>query len=346
MDGTFEQGKIRDSFSPGQCARGAVSAFLINGLVYSGTQWKYLRSLPRDKIIKGLHHLFSNANVMQGGVALARPYAWIIWKNVVSETLDAEALKHLLRISDDAAAELLKKLDLDPALKEELFESGRFLDLWALDMPNHLRSTFFADFFDHPAFRAGILGNRGLVKAWEKLASLTGTREWTRRSIPLLEKMSGKTDNFMDKVRQYYLTHTKPTSTVAPPFTHQGIEFDDLGHPDFFNSIACPGQQYCLKTENLLGHPTGGLPTDLKPDFNLANQNLLTNGIEINVLHSSGSPILIKIDGKWEGPFTWHHHQDGKTLLPVKQDIHNSMSHTGGDSVIKKGIKDFFTSPF
>ena len=194
MDGTFEQGKIRDSFSPGQCAIGAVSAFLINGLVYSGTQWKYLRSLPRDKIIKGLHHLFSNANVMQGGVALARPYAWIIWKNVVSETLDAEALKHLLRISDDAAAELLKKLDLDPALKEELFESGRFLDLWALDLDESLREDFFSEIFDNKIFRDGILGNVSLVQSWGKMFK-QGISKEKRQAFEILTMVQSHTNN-------------------------------------------------------------------------------------------------------------------------------------------------------
>ncbi len=127
---------------------------------------------------------------------------------------------------------------------------------------------------------------------------------------------------------------------------YQGIDFDDFGHPDFFNSSSCPGHEYCLKTSDLQGHPTGGLPTDLKPDFNLANQNLMNSGKAINVLHSSGSLILIKIDGKWEGTFTWHHHQDGKTIMPVKQGVHNLLSHTGGDSAIRKDIKGFFDSPF
>ena len=184
------------------------------------------------------------------------------------------------------------------------------------------------------------------VKAWEKLKDLTGTRKWARRSVSLLETMSGQTDEVLENVKQYYSAHTKPSGTGNPPFTHHGVDFDDLGHPDFFNSNTCPGQQYCLKTDDLVGHPSGALSTDLRPDFNLANQNLINSGKEINVMHSSGSPILIKIDGKWEGPFTWHHHQDGKTMIPVKQDVHNSMSHTGGDSAIKKGFKGFFNSPF
>jgi len=33
--------------------------------------------------------------------------------------------------------------------------------------------------------------------------------------------------------------------------------------------------------------------------------------------------------------YTWHHHQDGKTMLLVPTDLHRNVGHTGGVSVIK-----------
>lgn len=33
--------------------------------------------------------------------------------------------------------------------------------------------------------------------------------------------------------------------------------------------------------------------------------------------------------------YTWHHHQDGKTMLLVPTDLHSAVKHTGGVSVIK-----------
>lgn len=46
--------------------------------------------------------------------------------------------------------------------------------------------------------------------------------------------------------------------------------------------------------------------------------------------------------------YIWHHHEDGRNLVPVPANIHSKADggagHTGGQSVIDKGIKDFFPS--
>ena len=35
--------------------------------------------------------------------------------------------------------------------------------------------------------------------------------------------------------------------------------------------------------------------------------------------------------------FTWHHHQDGKTMLLVPRKIHTACRHAGGCAMIKNG---------
>lgn len=35
--------------------------------------------------------------------------------------------------------------------------------------------------------------------------------------------------------------------------------------------------------------------------------------------------------------YTWHHHQDGKTMLLVPTDLHSAVRHTGGVSTIRHG---------
>ena len=44
-----------------------------------------------------------------------------------------------------------------------------------------------------------------------------------------------------------------------------------------------------------------------------------------------------KVAGYTETPegYTWHHHQDGKTMQLVPQDLHYHVRHTGGVSTIK-----------
>lgn len=37
--------------------------------------------------------------------------------------------------------------------------------------------------------------------------------------------------------------------------------------------------------------------------------------------------------------YTWHHHQDGKTMQLVPRDVHSAFQHTGGMSTTKHGVK-------
>ena len=37
--------------------------------------------------------------------------------------------------------------------------------------------------------------------------------------------------------------------------------------------------------------------------------------------------------------YTWHHVEDGKTMMLVPSDIHSAVRHTGGASLIKKGLR-------
>lgn len=32
--------------------------------------------------------------------------------------------------------------------------------------------------------------------------------------------------------------------------------------------------------------------------------------------------------------YTWHHHQDGETMILVDKDIHNEFKHTGGQAKV------------
>lgn len=52
-------------------------------------------------------------------------------------------------------------------------------------------------------------------------------------------------------------------------------------------------------------------------------------------------------NGKWE-KYTWHHIEDGKTMIPVLSDVHfvgvgaGGFVHPGGNAIIKGEIKDIF----
>ena len=37
--------------------------------------------------------------------------------------------------------------------------------------------------------------------------------------------------------------------------------------------------------------------------------------------------------------YTWHHLEDGKTLILIPTDLHNAYRHTGGASLLREGLK-------
>lgn len=47
--------------------------------------------------------------------------------------------------------------------------------------------------------------------------------------------------------------------------------------------------------------------------------------------------IRLKKDGKWTD-YTWHHHENGKTMMLVERKVHSSITHTGGAAFMSKGV--------
>jgi hypothetical protein len=84
-----------------------------------------------------------------------------------------------------------------------------------------------------------------------------------------------------------------------------GVKFTDDGFPDF-----SPYSKANLEIEGLIG--------DHYYDFKKANETL---GLK-------NTPA----------GYTWHHVEDGKTMMLVPSDIHGEVRHTGGASLIKKGL--------
>lgn len=68
-------------------------------------------------------------------------------------------------------------------------------------------------------------------------------------------------------------------------------------------------------------------PTDRKADFRNAN-----NAANLN--KKSKPPV----PGSNEPPrgYTWHHHEDGETMILVNKEVHADFSHTGGVSTVNR----------
>lgn len=63
----------------------------------------------------------------------------------------------------------------------------------------------------------------------------------------------------------------------------------------------------------------------------LKEESGLVDGVDFKQIGDGKGSVLFKVDGKWE-KCSWHHHEDGQTLIPVLFDVHNSIAgkHTGG----------------
>ncbi|MCR9134162.1 MAG: HNH endonuclease [bacterium] len=117
--------------------------------------------------------------------------------------------------------------------------------------------------------------------------------------------------------------------------------------PDFtgFTAKTSNGIPLAKKIDNLKGND------DRIFDNNKANTWLQNSG-HLNDFDSYwinptyGSPVKLTKNGV-EKTYTWHHHENGKTMMLVEQSVHNSVQHVGGASLISSGattsIDDFTT---
>ncbi|GIJ92900.1 hypothetical protein CAPN002_01180 [Capnocytophaga stomatis] len=164
---------------------------------------------------------------------------------------------------------------------------------------------------------------------------LANSPDWVKTNTELLEKLTDKSDDFIKKVDDFYAITMKkqtPAGFDGGEKLYGGIWFNKYGFPDFEKMGQTLGKKY-----NFIG--ANGNYTD---DFTRARDWLKKqNGIEEIKDLRNGSPLLVKIEGKWK-KITWHHHEDGKTLIPVFSEIHEKIKHTGGVKTKEIEINNLF----
>lgn len=215
-----------------------------------------------------------------------------------------------------------------------------------------IESTDNVDFYDK------FVGDNDLLDAWKVVENLSPGKSWVRKQVPILEKIKG-----LDKAKKVALRDiyakiriarprkgTLPKVTVEkniPGFGKVTISYDKYGFPKFEDRVPLPKSDYKFELPN----------TRPSNDFKAANEALeakfgsrtsdkfIWDGVSQNFTIKKTDGTLTK--------YTWHHHQDGKTLFPVPSNIHHAQqglpgtgfAHTGGDKLLSVNLGNIFEGP-
>jgi A nuclease of the HNH/ENDO VII superfamily with conserved WHH len=243
------------------------------------------------------------------------------------------------------------------------------------------RSRFLTDMADASDNLLSLLNDpsKNAFKAWEKLSEITtDARKWVSKSEKVIEKLQGRTDAYIDKVKGYYNSHSITGNHPDPPFLHPvslvnkkgqtlniSVQYDDFGHPDFRDHVPKLPNNNAANPNHVVyrpATPSGNIPdspvktlTGEGADMAAANKWAKDDlGLGKDVFEGlPNGKCKIK---DFNSPFadsdgwvecTWHHHEDGRTMIPVPSELHGKSGapHTGGKSVIGNNIQDFFASP-
>ncbi len=210
------------------------------------------------------------------------------------------------------------------------------------ELPSGLKGKFIEDFFEAGDDVLEVLKREsGCVRAWEKLANRD---QWVRTNTDLLKKLVDKSDDFIVKIDELYSpTVMKLPPTLKPPNRPPGrfleVDYDKFGFPILESHVSDKG------------HVVKIVMDGSNDDYMRAYDEL--KGIigegNIQFTNQYGSSFKIRqADGTFNGPaYTWHHHQDGVSMMPVLQTVHQSIQnyHIGGRAVVNRGLKGLFDPP-
>lgn len=184
-----------------------------------------------------------------------------------------------------------------------------------------------------------ILKLRGVAKAWEVLNLLP---HWTKKDIGLLEKIANKP--YLAPNITEYSKKAIPKSTPKGfngAGTYSGVKFNSFGHPELKPHVSDVNHIVSIDMK-------GNYTSDMTAAKDALKAKLPANEKLTKSNPNGGwSPFYIEKNGLKSGPYTWHHHQDGSRMYPVKKEIHDKIigKHTGGREIILKypELKGFFT---
>ena len=158
---------------------------------------------------------------------------------------------------------------------------------------------------------------------------------------------------YNDGLNLYAYCNSNPVMYSDPSgFTKQcdpkvgGEKDSKSGSGSDLDGIRIINKKYAGKTYELSGDLATKYPSGVKfsnegfPDFEPYSIKKVT----VDNLEGDAYYDFIKANEAARYPstptgYTWHHVEDGRTMLLVPSDLHGAVRHTGGASLIRKGIR-------
>jgi hypothetical protein len=148
---------------------------------------------------------------------------------------------------------------------------------------------------------------------------------------PILKKLKlNEGKKYPDRDKPFDKTKSG-VKKACDKFGRDYVCYDDFGFPDFSPFIPLiNGVPAFVEITILDGNHS---QSRTNGDFGKANEELCKKlGIPFQKFDQSDGKEFIGKDGL---AYTWHHHQDGKTMILLPTEIHNRTAHVGGADVIK-----------
>ncbi len=181
VDGSLDNGEIRDNFSWSQCGIGILSAVIIQGVLKgTGKALEHLKTLPADQLFTNLKRLgvdYDTGTIY--GAGFSNGSFWNYWKGIHGKTPTAEQVKDLLKIDNGTIAqELADAIANNTKLVTDLLESGIFIKIRdAENLTKGERATLLQAFLNTTSKRGqnlliALKNDFDLLFAWKKAANL------------------------------------------------------------------------------------------------------------------------------------------------------------------------------
>jgi hypothetical protein len=148
----------------------------------------------------------------------------------------------------------------------------------------------------------------------------------------------GKVDD-VDEIAALNKLDEVPVNEVEDMLSGVGSNAD-------LDGITIINKKYAGKTYELTGDLASKYPEGVKftnegfPDFSTySNKTVTVNGLQGDAYYDFVKAN--KAAGYKSTPkgYTWHHVEDGTTMILVPSDLHGTVRHTGGASLIREGIR-------